>query len=69
VKVGDIVKVKVMDVDEKRKRINLTMCLKNTAGETKRPADKQNVSTKKVAKQKEPETTAMGAALLAALKK
>ena len=34
VKAGDVVKVKVLEVDEKRKRIALTMRLDNEAGST-----------------------------------
>lgn len=78
VKVGDIVKVKVLEVDEKRKRINLSMRLQQEKRETgaKPSATTKQTSQSKQhapkASQKKPvqvESTAMGAALLAALKK
>lgn len=46
VKAGDIVKVKVMEVDSKRKRIALTMRLSDEV----RPQKKDNAATEKVAK-------------------
>jgi uncharacterized protein len=45
VKAGQVVKVKVLEVDEKRKRIALTMRLTDTAASSSKavtPADKQN---------------------------
>ena len=42
VKAGDIVKVKVMEVDAQRKRIALTMRLNDTPGEDNRPQRQSN---------------------------
>jgi uncharacterized protein len=42
VKAGDIVKVKVMEVDEQRKRIALSMRLNDTAGESNNTKQSQN---------------------------
>lgn len=70
VKAGDIVKVKVMEIDEKRRRINLTMRLNSSGSESARPAgSNKNVKAKKSSKPKVAEPSALGEALLAALKK
>lgn len=70
VKAGDIVKVKVMEIDEKRRRINLTMRLQSGGSESARPAsNNKNVKAKKSSQPKMAEPSALGEALLAALKK
>jgi protein Tex len=79
VKVGDIVKVKVLEVDEKRKRITLTMRLNREkaslgkAAPSHKPSHSPKTSHEKpVNKAKAPiasEPTALGEALLAALKR
>lgn len=67
VKVGDIVKVKVMEVDVARKRIQLSMRL----SETPVPAGQRSAQAPKAAKQqpKSQLDTSMGSALLQALAK
>ena len=59
VKAGDIVKVKVMEVDIQRKRIALSMRLEDKASDQiaddKKPVNRQNVSKNPKAKTKEAE--------------
>ena len=63
VKVGDVVKVKVMEVDEKRKRIALTMRLNDTA----KPREKQaNTSAVAVFRHKSAEKPHQSASLVSA---
>ncbi|MAZ39069.1 MAG: RNA-binding transcriptional accessory protein [Legionellales bacterium] len=74
VKVGDIVKVKVLEVDEKRKRINLTMRINkqgasNKTTETKDQQPRQTNRPKQKSPRQEASPSAMGEALLAALQK
>lgn len=71
VKVGDIVKVKVMEVDIPRKRIQLSMRLNDAPGagsSTGKEAGKQRIPDRKKTTQPLTET-AMGNALMAAFKK
>jgi uncharacterized protein len=67
VKVGDIVKVKVLEIDIPRKRISLTMRLTETPGSAiirpTNPNQKMKSSSKPA-----PAETALGNALLAAMK-
>lgn len=65
VKVGDIVKVKVMEVDKPRKRIQLSMRLSETPA-APRPTTKTKSFVQP--KQSAPEETTLGNALLAAMK-
>lgn len=69
VKVGDIVKVKVLEVDKQRKRIQLSMKLSETPAPVS--AQQRHQSQQKSPKQTPPppQSTAMGNALLAALGK
>jgi uncharacterized protein len=73
VKAGDVVTVRVVEVDVKRKRIGLTM--RKDGGEAPKPREERRVATpaaaiRKVnAKEAPPSTGAFGAALLDAMKK
>jgi len=71
VKVGDIVKVKVLNVDEKRKRINLSMRLQGgNKKETQPKKSPKSVGKKHQQKpRKEAIPSAMGEALMAAMQK
>lgn len=74
VKAGDVVKVRVTEVDVPRKRIGLTMrkdggeapAPRNNAQRDTKPAPKQNFAPRK---QEQPSTGGFGAALLEAMKK
>ncbi|MFI3903603.1 Tex family protein [Ochrobactrum sp. S1502_03] len=74
VKAGDVVKVRVTEVDVPRKRIGLTMrkdggeapAPRNNAQRDTKPAPKQNFTPRK---QEQPSTGGFGAALLEAMKK
>ncbi|WP_079212598.1 Tex family protein [Brucella pituitosa] len=74
VKAGDVVKVRVTEVDVPRKRIGLTMrkdggeapAPRNNAQRDTKPAQKQNFTPRK---QEQPSTGGFGAALLEAMKK
>ncbi len=74
VKAGDVVKVRVTEVDVPRKRIGLTMrkdggeapAPRNNAQRDTKPAQKQNFAARK---QEQPSTGGFGAALLEAMKK
>ncbi|MDT6939164.1 Tex family protein [Brucella pseudogrignonensis] len=74
VKAGDVVKVRVTEVDVPRKRIGLTMrkdggeatAPRNNAQRDARPAQKQNFTPRK---HEQPSTGGFGAALLEAMKK
>ncbi len=74
VKAGDVVKVRVTEVDVPRKRIGLTMrkeggeapAPRNNAQRDTKPAQKQNFAPRK---QEQPSTGGFGAALLEAMKK
>jgi uncharacterized protein len=69
VKVGDIVKVKVLEVDVQRKRIQLTMNLSDTpAPAAPKAGQPLNVKKAKTSSAPLPAETAMGNALLDALK-
>jgi len=78
VKAGEIVKVKVIEVDEKRKRIALSMRLTDSAesavssDKEKKPAVKRNAGSKRPAKKshgKAPQANNAFAAAFAAAKK
>ncbi len=75
VKAGDVVKVKVMEVDVQRKRIGLSMRLSDEPGQaqrTSRPANGQRQTPNKHAKKRtsnEPNNGAMGGAFAAAFAK
>ena len=74
VKAGDIVKVKVLEVDVPRKRISLTMRLDEKAGQpTRKPAEPRhtgnNAKPKQAPRQSAPTDGAMGNAFAAALSK
>jgi len=70
VKVGDIVKVKVLEVDLTRKRIQLTMRLTESKIEVNEQRPKKPVAPKNYSSKKIPEReSAFGSALLAAIKK
>lgn len=73
VKAGDIVRVKVLEVDAPRKRISLTMRLDEKAGQpTRKPAEPRhtgNPKPKPVPRQSAPTDGAMGNAFAAALSK
>ncbi|WP_421272011.1 Tex family protein [Aeromonas taiwanensis] len=73
VKAGDIVRVKVLEVDASRKRISLTMRLDEKAGQpTRKPAEPRhtgNTKPKPVPRQSAPTDGAMGNAFAAALSK
>ena len=67
VKTGDVVKVKVLEVDAKRKRISLTMRLTDDAQEAKKPKNisskaKQHHKPKKATSNAQPGLTAMAEA-------
>lgn len=68
VKVGDIVKVKVLEVDVQRKRIQLTMRLTDAPapGQSQTPAKKAPAAPKSM--QSKPMETTLGSAFLAAFK-
>ena len=59
VKAGDIVKVKVLEVDARRRRISLTMKLQDAAARSQRPAPS-------TARPKEPQSPASPATSMAA---
>lgn len=67
VKVGDIVKVKVIEVDVQRKRIQLTMRLNETPAPSSTPGAKRPVKTPQINNNTPPPTT-LGNVLLSALK-
>ncbi len=67
IKVGDIVKVKVLEVDLQRKRIQLTMRLAETPLPSSSPSPK--TITKTISSKNIPMESAMGSALMSALKK
>lgn len=73
VKAGDIVRVKVLEVDVPRKRISLTMRLDEKAGQpTRKPAEPRHASNakpKQAPRQSPPTDGAMGNAFAAALSK
>lgn len=75
VKAGDIVRVKVLEVDAPRKRISLTMRLDEKAGQParkqaeSRPSGAGNARPRQEAKQSAPAGGAMGNAFAAALSK
>ncbi|EPC3542254.1 Tex family protein [Aeromonas hydrophila] len=73
VKAGDIVRVKVLEVDVPRKRISLTMRLDEKAGQpTRKPAEPRhtgNARPKQAPRQSAPTEGAMGNAFAAALSK
>jgi uncharacterized protein len=75
VKAGDIVRVKVMEVDPARKRIGLSMRLNDKAGEQAGKRDKQRRSTgadrpaRKPRQDKQPSNTALAAAFANARRK
>lgn len=75
VKAGDIVKVKVMEVDIQRKRIALTMRLNDEPGEqnsqrsAKPSNDRRQVPRQQTQRQAEPANAAMGGAFAAAFAK
>ncbi|MFM4910912.1 Tex family protein [Aeromonas dhakensis] len=74
VKAGDIVRVKVLEVDVPRKRISLTMRLDEKAGQpARKPAEPRhhtgNAKPKQAARQSAPTDGAMGNAFAAALSK
>lgn len=73
VKAGDIVRVKVLEVDVPRKRISLTMRLDEKAGQpARKPAEPRhtgNARPKQAPRQSPPTEGAMGSAFAAALSK
>ncbi|WP_192999785.1 Tex family protein [Vibrio litoralis] len=70
VKAGDIVKVKVMEVDIQRKRIALTMRLNDQPGEqNSQRSAKPNNDRRQAPRQAEPANAAMGGAFAAAFAK
>lgn len=74
VKAGDIVRVKVLELDVPRKRISLTMRLDEKAGQpARKPAEPRhtgnNAKSKQVPRQSTPTDGAMGSAFAAALSK
>lgn len=73
VKAGDIVRVKVLEVDAPRKRISLTMRLDEKAGQpARKPAEQRhtgNARPKQAPRQSAPTDGAMGNAFAAALSK
>uniref|UniRef100_UPI003F665A10 S1 RNA-binding domain-containing protein n=2 Tax=Aeromonas TaxID=642 RepID=UPI003F665A10 len=75
VKAGDIVRVKVLEVDAPRKRISLTMRLDEKAGQpARKPAEARNSSAGNTKPRNEPRQSApmggaMGNAFAAALSK
>lgn len=73
VKAGDIVRVKVLEVDAPRKRISLTMRLDEKAGQpVRKPAEQRhtgNARPKQAPRQSAPTDGAMGNAFAAALSK
>ncbi|HAT06203.1 MAG TPA: RNA-binding transcriptional accessory protein, partial [Aeromonas salmonicida] len=75
VKAGDIVRVKVLEVDAPRKRISLTMRLDEKAGQpARKPAEPRNTGAGSAKPKSEPRQAApmggaMGSAFAAALSK
>jgi len=59
VKAGDVVKVKVLEVDAARKRIALSMRLTDDAGSERKPARDNNRPTRPQQRQEKPANTAM----------
>ena len=59
VKAGDVVKVKVLEVDAARKRIALTMRLNDEAGSDRKPARDNNHPARPQQRQEKPANTAM----------
>ena len=59
VKAGDVVKVKVLEVDAARKRIALTMRLNDEAGSDRKPARDNNRPARPQQRQEKPANTAM----------
>ena len=59
VKAGDVVKVKVLEVDATRKRIALTMRLNDEPGGERKPARDNNRQTRPQQRQEKPANTAM----------
>lgn len=68
VKVGDIVKVKVIEIDLVRKRIQLSMRLTEQASPSAKMGAAQPITAKNKAPQTKPMNTTLGAVLLKALK-
>ena len=62
VKAGDVVKVKVLEVDAARKRIALTMRLSDEAGSERKPARGDNRPARPQQRQEKPANTAMAEA-------
>ena len=62
VKAGDVVKVKVLEVDAARKRIALTMRLNDEAGSDRKPARDNNRPARPQQRQEKPANTAMAEA-------
>ncbi|WP_392405856.1 Tex family protein [Cardiobacterium hominis] len=62
VKAGDVVKVKVLEVDAARKRIALTMRLNDEAGSERKPARDNNRQNRPQQRQEKPANTAMAEA-------
>ena len=62
VKAGDVVKVKVLEVDAARKRIALTMRLNDEPGGERKPARDNNRPTRPQQRQEKPTNTAMAEA-------
>ena len=62
VKAGDVVKVKVLEVDAARKRIALTMRLDDEPGGERKPARDNNRSARPQQRQEKPANTAMAEA-------
>ena len=62
VKAGDVVKVKVLEVDAARKRIALTMRLNDEAGSERKPTRDNNRPTRPQQRQEKPTNTAMAEA-------
>ena len=58
VKAGDVVKVKVMEVDEKRKRIALTMRLNDTASPQKAVSNSSTGAAARLKRSENPRQTA-----------
>ena len=62
VKAGDVVKVKVLEVDAERKRIALSMRLNDEAGSERKPARGDNRQNRPQQRQEKPANTAMAEA-------
>ena len=62
VKAGDVVKVKVLEVDAARKRIALTMRLNDEPGSERKPARDNNRPARPQQRQEKPANTAMAEA-------